>query len=165
MKPRLDPEEALSGPLYVVAFVLVAIPSIDFVLSVPAVNFSSVQWRFAAVGLLSGYTLTPILGFGLAFVVASILKQYRVQRILVILCLTIGLALLVMCGAFLLDALQLRISIPADGRVAYNSAWKRALLKHLLSALALLYLGWSARRMIPSRRSKHGPKPVHVVSK
>jgi hypothetical protein len=33
---------------------------VDFALSIPAAEFSSVQWRFAAVGVLSGYTLLPI---------------------------------------------------------------------------------------------------------
>ena len=114
---------------------------------------------------MSGYTLTPILGISLGFVIASVLKQRRVQLALVILCLTLGIVLLVMCVGFVFDSLQLRSSIPADGRVAFNSAWKRALLKHVLSAIALLYLGWSARRMIPARSSKRGPKPGHVVSK
>jgi hypothetical protein len=165
LKPRLDPEEALSGPLYLVAIVLVAIPALDFLMSVPAVNFGSVQWRFAAAGLLSGYTLTPILGIGLGFVVASLVKQDRVQLALVILCLAIGVALLIISVGFVFDALQLRVSIPADERAAFNSAWRRALLKHLLSAITLLYLGWNARRMIPHRSNKRGPRPVHVVSK
>ena len=155
----------MSGPLFVVAIVLVAIPAIDFLLSVPAVNFSSVQWRFAAVGLLSGYTLTPILGISLAFVIATVLKQRGVQLALVILCLTMGTLLLVMCVAFVFDALQLRVQIPADSVAAFNSAWRRALLKHALSGIALIYLGWGARRMIPSRSNKRSPKPVHVVSK
>jgi hypothetical protein len=165
VKPRLDPEEALSGPLYLVAMVLVAIPALDFLMSVPALDFGSVQWRFAAMGLLSGYTLTPILGISLGFVIASVLEQHRVKLALVILCLTIGVAILVMSLGFLFDALQLRSSIPADGRAAFNSAWRRALLKHLLSAIALLYLGWKARRMIPQRSNKRAPRPVHVVSK
>jgi hypothetical protein len=165
VKPRLDPEEALSGPLYVVAIVLVVIPTIDFVLSVPEVNFGSVQWRFAAAGLLSGYTLTPILGISLAFVIASVLKHHGVQRALVIFCLTIGVSLLVMCVGFVFDALQLRALIPNDGRAAFNSAWHRAVWKHTLAAVALLYLGWGARRMIPQRTSRRGPKQVHVVSK
>lgn len=165
MKPRLDPEEALSGPLYLVAIVLVAIPAVDFLLSVPAVNFSSVQWRFAAVGLLSGYTLTPILGISLALVIASFLRHHGVQLAMVILCLTMGTVLLVMSAGFVFDALQLRFQIPADGQAAFNSAWRRALLKHVLAAIALLYLGWRARRMIPARSTKHSPKPVHVVSK
>jgi hypothetical protein len=165
VKPRLEPEEALSGPLYLVAIVLVAIPAIDFILSVPAANFSSVQWRFAAVGLLSGYTLTPILGLALAFVVAATLGHHGVQLSLVIFCLTIGIAMLVMCVAFVFDALQLRFSIPSDARAGFNNAWHRAILKHALSAVALLYLGWGARRMIPSRNARRGPKPVHVVSK
>jgi hypothetical protein len=165
VRPRLDPDEALAGPLYLVAIVLVVIPAIDFLLSVPEFDPGNVQWRFAAVGLLSGYTLTPILGLALAFVISAILKQHRVQRILVIACLTTGVVLLVLSAGFLLDALQLRIAVPLDGRAAFNSAWHRAMLKHVLSAAALVYLGWGARRMIRPWRRPRGPKPVHVVTK
>jgi len=68
---RLDPDEALAGPLYAVAAMLLIVPLTDFVLSVPPAQFSSVQWRFATAGLFSGYTVQPILGLALAFVVTA----------------------------------------------------------------------------------------------
>jgi hypothetical protein len=162
---RLDPEEALAGPLYLVAFVLILIPAVDFLLSIPPAELGSVQWRFAAVGLLSGYTLTPILGLALALVVSAVLKHHNVQRLLVILCLTIALALIGLSLGFVLDVLQIRASVAEDGRPAFNSAWMRAVIKHALSAVALGYLGWRARRMIPARTRHRAPKTVHVVSK
>lgn len=165
MKPILEPEEALAGPLYLVALLLVVIPVADLLLSVPAVNVSSVQWRFSAMGLLSGHTLMTILGLSLALVMSGILKHHRVQRALVIICLTTGVALAVLSVSFLLDALRLRVSVPPDGQPAFNSAWHRAVIRLLLSAVALMYLGWGARRMIPAGTRHRGPKPVHVVSK
>ena len=162
---RLDPEEALAGPLYGVAALLVVMPLVDFVLSVPSAELSNVQWRFAAVGLLSGYTLTPILGLAMAFVIAAVLKQHAIQRWLVAASLSFGAVLLALSAGFLLDMLQLRFSIPSDGRAAFQSAWIRAIVKLALSIIALTYMGWRARRMIPARLRHRPPKTVHVVSK
>jgi len=162
---RLDPEEALAAPLYVVAMMLILIPAADFLLSVPPPEPSSIQWRFAAVGLLSGYTMTPILGLALALVVSVVAKQVALQRLLVITCLMLAVILLFLSVGFMLDVVQLRASIPQDGRPAFNSAWTRAIIKHGLSAGTLAYLGWRARRMLPARSRHRDPKPVIVVSK
>ena len=165
MSSRLDPEEALAGPLYVVAALLIVTPLVDFAMSVPSAELSNVQWRFAAVGLLSGHTLMPILGLAMAFVIAAVLKQHGVQRWLVAICLSFGVILLALSAGFLLDMLQLRNSVPRDGRAAFQSAWTRASIKLVLSMIGLLYMGWRARRMIPARSRHRNPKPVHVVSK
>ena len=162
---RIDPEEALAGPLYFLAALLIVFPLVDFVLSVPSAELSDVQWRFAAVGLLSGYTLTPILGIAMAFVVAAFLKQHGVQRGLVVACLASGAILIALSLGFALDVLQLRLSVPNDGRAAFKSASIRAIVKLGLSVLALAYMGWSARRMIPARNRQRSQKTVHVVSK
>ena len=162
---RLDPEDALAGPLYAVAALLVVIPAADFLLSVASPQPSSVQWRFAAVGLLSGFTLTPVLGVAMAMVVAAFLRHVTVQRVLVVLCLAMAAILLILSAGFLLDVIQVGASVPAEGRAAFKSAWTRALIKHLLVALALAYLGWRARRMIPSGSRPRTPRTVHVVTK
>ncbi len=165
MSHRLDPEEALAGPLYVVAALLILLPLVDFALSIPATELSSVQWRFAAVGVLSGYTMMPLLGLGLAFVISAVRKQHTVQRGLVLICLTTALALVGMTLSFVLDGLQVRASVPEEGLSAFMNAWTRALLKLALSAVALAYMGWRARRMIPAPSRHRTPKTVHVVSK
>lgn len=161
----MDPEEALAGPLYAVAALLFVVPILDFFLSVPPAELSNVQWRFAAVGLFSGYTLTPILGIAMALVLSAMLKQYRFQRILVIACLTIGIGLLTLTAGFLLDMLQVRATVPRDGRAAFNSATNRAILKHVVSGGVLIFMGWRSSRMIPARVKHRGAKPVHVVTK
>jgi hypothetical protein len=162
---RLDPEEALTGPLYLVAALLVVIPLVDFVLSVPRAELGNVQWRFAAVGLLSGHTLTPVLGVSMALVIATYLKHYTVQRWLVAACLSMAAVLIALSLGFMLDMQQVRATVPNDGRAAFSAAWKRAILMHALSAGALAYLGVRARRMLPALRQKRTPKTVHVVSK
>jgi hypothetical protein len=165
VSPRLDPEEALAGPLYLVAALLVVIPLTDFLLSVPPGELSNVQWRFAAIGLLSGYMLTPVLGLAMALVVAAFLKHYRAQRWLVAACLSMATVLVALSLGFVLDMLQVRSSVPDDGLAAFGNAWNRAILKHALAASAFGYMGLRARRMVPERTRHRPPKTVHVVSK
>lgn len=165
MGKRLDPEEALAGPLYLVAALLVVSPLVDYFLTVPPAEFSNVQWRFSAVGLLSGHLLLPIVGLALAFVISAVLKHYALQRVMVLVCLTIAVVIIVLSIGFLLDVNQLQPTVPNDGRAAFTAAWQRALVKLALSAWGFGYLGLRARKMIPTVSRQRGPKPVHVVSK
>lgn len=165
MPPRLEPEEALPGPLYAVAGLLVLVPLVDLVLSVPPPEYGNLQWRFAAMGLLSGATLLPIVGLALGLVISGYLRQRTVMLTLVIVCLTTAVALTTLSLGFLLDVMQLRFTVPEETRAAFNSAWRRAMIKLMLSGITLAYLGWLARRMIPGAVRKAIHKPVHVVSK
>jgi len=163
---RLDPEEALAGPLYFVAAMLVVFPLVDFVLTVPLPEFSSAEWRFAAAGLLSGHTLWLLLGAALAFSVSAILKHYTVQRALVIACLTSGVIFALVSYQFWTDMGSQRFLTFGDARLAFTSAGNRAIIKLLLTAIAFGYMGWRARRMIPAAAARHKtPKTVHVISK
>ena len=161
----LDPEDALAGPLYLLAAMLVGVPLVDFVLTVPPPEPTNVQWRFNALGLLSGYTLLPALGAGVALVVSAFTKQYALQRVLVIVCLTTAAAFLLLSIAFFRDMDDARAYVTADGMPAFSSASTRALIKLVLTSVVLGYLGWRARRMIPAPVHHKTPKPVHVVSK
>ena len=164
--PRLEPDEALAGPLYAVAAILVAMPAVDFLMSVGSPQLASVQWRFATVGLLSGFTLTPILGVALALGVAGLRQHAMVQRVLTVLSLLTAVALFVLLLGFILDMLQLRRQVPAEGLPAFKSASLRAALKHAMSASAFAYLWWNGRRMVPERsRSKPQRPPVTIVTK
>ncbi len=165
MSTTLDPENALGGPLYALAGTMVVVPIIDFLLSVATPEPTSAQWRFATVGLLSGHTLFPVLGIAIAFVVSAVLKHYTLQRVLVILCLTMAVAFIVLTWTFYSDMPFARASVPADDMPAFSSAASRALIKLLLTSIVLAYLGLRARRMIPSPVRHKAPKPVHVISK
>ena len=165
MTKRLDPEEALAGPLYFVAAILVGVPLIDFFLSVPSPEFSSSEWRFSTLGLLSGHTLWLVLGVALAFTVSAILKHYTVQRALVISCLTSAVIFAAVAIQFWMDMGSQRDVTRPDDMLAFTSASNRAIIKLILTTIAFGYLGWRARRMIPAATRHKTPKPVHVISK
>ena len=162
---KLDPEEALSGPLYGVAALLILIPAADFVFTVPALSISNAQWRLGAVSLLSGYTTMPILGLALALVVSAIRKEPRVQRALVVACLAIALGLAGLSAGFMQDVRELRPSVAGDQRAAFSSMWKRTIITLLLSTAVLAYMGWKARRMIHTSSRHKSPTTVHVITK
>jgi hypothetical protein len=164
-KPLLEPDEALAGPLYLVAGLLVVMPLMDFAMSIGPAQFASVQWRFASVGLLSGYTLMPLLGLALALGLAGLTRQRAAQRVLIVLCLTLAVVMLLIAVGFLLDVMQVRATVPAEGRPAFQSASTRALVKHLLAVIAFWYLGWRARRMVPPPIRAKAPKTVQIVNK
>ena len=165
MTRRLDPEEALAGPLYFVVAMLVVVPLADFVLGVPPAEFSSRQWRFATLGLLSGHTLLIVLGAALALAMSAVLKQYSLQRALVISCLTLAAIFAMLTLQFWVDMGNQRIATPPNEARAVISASNRAILKLILTTVAFGYLGWRARRMIPPPTRHKTPKPVHVISK
>ena len=151
--------------MYAVAALLIVLPGADYILSVPPPQLSDVEWRFAAVGLLSNYTLMPILGLAIAFVISAYRNQHSLQRWLVAACLAVAAILIALSLGFVRDVMQVGASVPADGRAAFSSAWHRALIKYVLASCALTYMGLRALRMIPARKGRHEPKPVHVVSK
>jgi chromate transport protein ChrA len=161
----LDPEEALAGPMYAVAFLLVAFPLVDFLQSIRGFQPGNLQWRFATVGLLSGVLLTPILGVIVAMVVAAIRGHALVQRLLAILNLLAAVVLLVLLIGFVLDLLQLRSIVPEAGRAEFRSASMRAVVKHLSASLVLFFLGWRGWRVSGwTFVSREGQNPVRIVA-
>lgn len=157
---RLEIEDALPAPLYGVAAVLVLVPAIDFLQSVGGFQPGSGQWRFATVGALSSYLATPVLGAAVALVVAAIARHHGVRRGVAVGCLVLSGGLALLSAGFALDALQLRDSVVPGARGAFQGASVRALLKLLIVAAALAFLGWRAWRIAPERPG--GPRKTSV---
>ncbi|HSA55464.1 MAG TPA: hypothetical protein VLE53_07150 [Gemmatimonadaceae bacterium] len=151
---RLDKDEALPAPLYVVAALLIALPGIDLLQSVSGGQPANVQWRFATVGVLSSYLATPLLGTAVAVVVASVAGHHGVRRVLVVVCFTASAVLVLLALGFILDALQLRSSVRPDARDSFEGASVRALAKLMLVAAGLAFLGLRARRIRGPHRSR-----------
>lgn len=145
--------DALVAPLYFLAALLLATPVVDFFTSIAPFRMSELQWRFASVGLLSGFLLTPLLGIAIIMGVAHYAKHVRTQRLLAILNLTVAVLFFLLLLAFLLDVLQLRNAVQAPQRSAFASAATKAALKHLSFIVAVSWFSWSGFRM---SRLPHG---------
>jgi hypothetical protein len=142
--PSTDPtpgRHPLAAPLYLIAFLLVATPLVDYTMNIAPFRFGDVGWRYGVVGLLSGFLLTPLLGCALAAAVASLARQPRMVVAVAALNVLGGGLLLVALLLFALDALQIRnITAPAQLDI-FDKAVGRAMLKHLSTSAALLWLG------------------------
>ena len=157
--------EALGAPLYVFAALLVALPCIDFVQSTGVPQVGNVQWRFAAVGLLSSILLTPLLGMAIAIITASLRGDVVTLRFLALLSLLSAAGLLILLAVFGLDVVQLRGTIPEPGRAGFRAATTKAVAKHLLAAFALGFLALRAWRISAWRTPSEARGPIPIVSR
>lgn len=162
---RLEKDEALRAPLYLVATLLVLLPGIDFLHAVGGLQPGNIQWRFATVGVLSSYLATPLLGATIALVVAAMSGHHGIRRGLMIACFITGGGLVLLALGFALDALQLRSSVRPEALNSFQGASARAGLKLLLVAAGLAFLGWRALRIAtPERRRSADRGPVPLVT-
>ena len=139
--------DALIAPAYLVAFLLVATPAMDFVTSIVPMRLGDIEWRFASVGLLSGFLLTPLLGIMAAMWVAAIAGHGTLQRAIAIANMVVGGLFALLLVFFLLDVLQLRGVVQPEAKSAFESAASKAVVKHATFVFTMLYLGWRGLRV------------------
>lgn len=137
----------LAAPAYVVALLLVLTPLADFLSGVWPWRPAAVDWRFASIGLLSGFLLTPLLGTLIAVLIASVRGDGRVLRGIGVFALIMGVMCTTVLLAFILDALQLNSRIPQEQRRAFLDASVKAFLKHATASAAFYLLGIRALRL------------------
>ena len=149
---RLGP--SLSRGLYAVAALLVVISLLDFAGAIWPFLPGDAGWRYGAIGLLSGFLVTPLVGVVLAVLVAVEQRHFAVLKVLGILALAVGVLLLVSIVAFALDAIQVRreAATPELRRLTELSAAKAA-FKLLTGTLATIWLGSGLVRQ-PSRPAR-----------
>ncbi|MGQ0646162.1 MAG: hypothetical protein ACT4P7_01255 [Gemmatimonadaceae bacterium] len=133
---RLDGADALVGPLYFVALLLIGTPVLDFITSILPFRLDNIEWRFASVGLLSGFVLTPLLGIVLTLLVAYWAGHVRLLRIVAIANAVVAVAFTIVIGLFLLDIVQLRSAVQAEAQAAFEGAAFKAVLKHVCFVVA-----------------------------
>ncbi|HWP03506.1 MAG TPA: hypothetical protein VNL96_08630 [Gemmatimonadaceae bacterium] len=157
---RLRP---FAGASYALAALLVVLPLLDYTQNVGAPQLGNVQWRFASVGLLSSYLVTPLLGASLAVGTAAVLEHRTARRILGYGCMALAILLVLMLLGFVLDVIQLRHGVPTEGRRGFDAATARAGLKHLLGAVVAFSFGQAAikgERGERRQRSEKGAIPL-----
>jgi hypothetical protein len=169
MKSAPDVSSFLSGPLYLIAAFLVVVPAVDFVGQIAPMQFGNVEWRFASIGLLSGFLLTPLLGIVIATLVAASRKHVFVQRLVAILNAVFAVSLLAALALFALDTLQLGSVVPQDQAGAFKSAATKAFVKHVAAMITLAWLARAGLRVAQFQAyappNRAGDWPPIVVAK
>lgn len=160
LNERLAP---LAGPMYCVAALLVITPLGDFVSGVWPWRLAALDWRFASSGLLSGFLLTPLLGALIAIGVAAVVGHDRILRVVGLIVLIAGGICVVILGAFLLDVVQLKGSIPEQQRRPFLDASIKAFVKYVLAAASSIWLGLRAYRLGGWKQSQRASAPRETI--
>ena len=160
-KPESDILRRLAWPTYFVAFLLIATPALDYLSNVWPLRLGDVQWRYGSVGLLAGFVLTPLLGMMLALAAAAVLEHRGVVRVLSIVNLVLVPLWVIATLGFALDVLQLRATVPEEGRSTFDIGATKAAVKHLTMAVGVAWLGIAGLR---ATRSSEGGKRKRRMS-
>ena len=139
----------LAGPFYAVAAMLLLLPIIDFMGTVAPAQWSEIRWRFGMVGVLSGFTLTPLYGAVLGMALAAMLEHRLMLRLMAVVNAVLSVTMLAALTLFTLDSLQLRGEVGPQGIRAFDLIIVRTAGKIFLAAIVL---AWLARASLKSMR-------------
>lgn len=127
---------------YVLAILLVLYPAMDLAANVWPWKAGEVGWRYGTYGILSGYFMTPLMGLMLAVGVALALGHARRAKVLASLAWVVGLVFFAATVMYALDALQVRSTVPDQARTQFSIGTIKAVVKNVISAFVLLWIGW-----------------------
>jgi chromate transport protein ChrA len=149
----------IAWPAYLAGFLMFLFPLVDLMASVWPVRLGQLQWRFGTLGLLSGFTLSPVLGLIMCMVAAAILEHRVVQRVLGVVNVLGAVLLVAIIVIFSLDWLQYRAAAPDDARPTMDAGSIKAIIKHAVVAITLLWLGIAGWRAGKSEHRARRAKP------
>lgn len=159
---RLTP---LSAGIYLTALLLVVISMVDFGAAVWPIRLDDASWRYGAVGLFSGFMLTPLLGALLGVGYAVYAGHRRTARTLAIVTLIFTVLLVLALVSFSLDALQARREAAPESLRIVTIGVIRAALKHGAAILAFGAIGLGGLR-VPKRAARpRSDEPDLVVGR
>lgn len=153
-KSDIEMFKRIAWAVYFAVFLLVALPAIDYLTNIWPINVGDVDWRYGAIGLLSAYWLTPLIGMILALGVATSLQHRLIVRILSYVNLAVAVLTASAVVFYALDLLQLRGVVPEEARPRFDVGGGKATVKHIGVAIGLACLGFAGVRA--SRRGRFG---------
>jgi hypothetical protein len=148
---------SLGVAVYAVGILIMLISAGDFISNVWPWRVGAVDWRYGAIGILSTYLVTPIVGLLLVTITAALLEHTAFLRTLAVACVVMSMILTVAVIAFLLDSLQVRQGVQPTSKWFTTVSFMIAAVKHFLAIGTLAILGRSAWRA--SGRDGEGPVP------
>jgi hypothetical protein len=155
----------LTGASYAVGFLLIVVSVFDFATTILPAAPSDVSWRYGAVGLLSGFTLTPLLGGWIVAFTAASAGHRGVGVAMAALHLVVAVVIVLAVIGFGLDALQVRRATAEEQRALTELSSLKAVVKLLPSAAVAAWLGVAGLktgRAGASPRSEGPASPVVV---
>lgn len=163
---KTDARPILLG-LYPVAIAIMVVPLMEILAGSWPFNIGNVAWRFGVGGLLLKSFLVPFTGLGYAALLATVLEQRRVLRVISVLGLVGALVVAGMATLFVLDYLQIRPSLAAELRPSMDRVSLTTVMVSVIifpMALALGIGGWkSSRTGGPGQRGPAKTKDIGLI--
>ena len=135
-----------AGALVFVGAVCVIYPLADLLLNNWPVRAGEMAWRYQFVGMLSQSAITPLIGFAMMGLGATFGRMATTLRLLGWGAYAATLLIVLLTGAFLLDARELQAAVSAQERPVFRLASLRAVLKNLVTLSGFGFLGFAALR-------------------
>jgi hypothetical protein len=151
----------LAWPIYVAGALTLVLPLADLLASVWPIRVGQLEWRFGTIGLLSGFTLSPVLGLIMGMTAAAVLEHRVVQRVFATVAMLGAVLLIGLTVIFAFDWLQYRAAAPEEAKSPMDTGSIKAIVKHVLVAGCLIWLGiagWRAGRS--HHRGRHTQPPL-----
>lgn len=133
-------------PAYLIFTLGAVLPLVELVLAVSPARPTQVMWRFGAVGLFASAAAAPLIMLLLLFGVALLFEDRRVLYVIGTVAALAAALLLVLSGAFTLDALQMKRQVTPAAVNKFAVASVQALVKLILQGVAAAVLAVSAFR-------------------
>jgi hypothetical protein len=140
------------APGYLIFFIVLIIPLVDYGAVMLPVHLSNATWRFGAVGLSGGYAVATIAELYLFFALAVAAKDRKVVIAVGVVSALIAVVLLAGSAGFVLDTLQTRRLVAPVNVQRFDMGAVESLLKLMLGVLTGAVLAVSAFRA--ARRSR-----------
>lgn len=111
--------------LFVIAFVIIAVPIAQSIFQIWPLRLSNIQWRFGAANALSGVLPLPFLGFSLLLLMARGMESRGLARLVGALSTLFTLGLLASIALFVLDAQELKAIVSSQMAGQFRSVTLR----------------------------------------
>ena len=139
-------------PGYLIFFVVLIIPVVDYAAAMLPMHLSNPTWRFGAMGLSGGYAVATIAELYLFFALAVAARDRKVIITVGVVAAVIAVVLLGSSAIFVLDALQTRALVTPATMNRFDMGAVEAMIKLLLGVVAGAVLALAAFRT--ARRSR-----------
>lgn len=165
----METNRSLARAGYLLASLLVVLPLFDATMQAWPLHVSDERWRFQTLGAVSNLLLVPLLGLLLAATIASLAGDRRVKRVVGSICGILALVMVAFSVLFVMDYFQVRTAPPPKFQHILAVATAAAVVKNVLSIIALLLLsrvgfgGSTARGNPMAGSSKKPPSPITAV--
>ncbi|MBA2671639.1 MAG: hypothetical protein H0U67_14810 [Gemmatimonadetes bacterium] len=166
----MDRFRPFAVPGYLILGTMIVFPLLDAFLTVWPLRPGEVSWRFGAVGIFSRGLMSPLFGLILLYGLALIYEHRLVQRVVAVLAAIAAPVVASAAVLFVLDALQMRVQVQPQMKIAFDVASVVALGKLLVVvaiAVVLCIAAFRSSRPVAGRRrvEERGATPTTLVNR